>query len=275
MLTVSELYIYPIKSLGGIALNSASLIERGFEHDRRWMLVDADNRFLSQREINTMALLKVQLAEQGLLITNINKPGEQLLVPFEPTITETEMVEVWSSRCRGQRVSDEVDAWFSKQLGFACKLFYMPNTTHLYVDGRYAHNKEITAFSDGYPLLLIGQASLDDLNSRLEEPLPMNRFRPNIVFTGGTPFQEDYMKLFEINGITFFGVKPCARCVMTTINQQTGEKAKEPLKTLSTYRLKNKKILFGQNLLHQGTGIISVGDTITIHEQKLVEIVPD
>lgn len=275
MLTVSELYIYPIKSLGGIALNSASLIERGFEHDRRWMLVNANNEFLTQREITAMAFLKVQLTEQGLFVTNISKPGEELLVPFEPTVAETEMVTVWSSRCRGQRVSDAADAWFSKQLGFTAKLFYMPNTTRRYVDGRYAHNKEITSFTDGYPLLLIGQASLDDLNSRLEQPVPMNRFRPNIVFTGGTPFQEDYMKHFDINGITFFGVKPCARCVMTTINQQTAEKAKEPLKTLSTYRLKNKKILFGQNLLHQQTGIISIGDPITIHEQKLVEIVPD
>lgn len=275
MLTVSELYIYPIKSLGGIALNSALLIERGFKYDRRWMLVDANNQFLTQREVNAMAFLKAQLGEQGLLITNISKPGEEVLVPFEPTVAETEMVDVWSSRCRGQRVSDEVDAWFSKQLGFACKLFFMPDTTRRYVDGRYAHNKEITSFTDGYPLLLIGQASLDDLNSRLEEPLPMNRFRPNIVFTGGTPFEEDYLKHFDINGIPFFGVKPCARCVMTTINQQTAEKAKEPLKTLSTYRLKNKKILFGQNLLHQGTGIISIGDTLTVHEQKLVEIVPD
>ncbi|HEY8898321.1 MAG TPA: MOSC N-terminal beta barrel domain-containing protein [Niastella sp.] len=275
MLTVSELYIYPIKSLGGIALNSASLIERGFEHDRRWMLVNANNEFLTQREVTAMTFLKVQLAEKGLLITNISKPGEELFVPFEPTVAETEMVTVWSSRCRAQRVSDEADAWFSKQLGFTAKLFYMPDATRRYVDGRYAHNKEITSFTDGYPLLLIGQASLDDLNSRLEQPVPMNRFRPNVVFTGGTPFQEDYMKHFDINGITFFGVKPCARCVMTTINQQTAEKAKEPLKTLSTYRLKNKKVLFGQNLLHQGTGIISIGDTITIHEQKLVEIIPD
>jgi len=275
MLTVSELYIYPIKSLGGIALNSASLIERGFEHDRRWMLVNANNEFLTQREVTAMTFLKVQLAEKGLLITNISKPGEELFVPFEPTVAETEMVTVWSSRCRAQRVSDEADAWFSKQLGFTAKLFYMPDATRRFVDGRYAHNKEITSFTDGYPLLLIGQASLDDLNSRLEQPVPMNRFRPNVVFTGGTPFQEDYMKHFDINGITFFGVKPCARCVMTTINQQTAEKAKEPLKTLSTYRLKNKKVLFGQNLLHQGTGIISIGDTITIHEQKLVEIIPD
>jgi uncharacterized protein YcbX len=275
MLTVSELYIYPIKSLGGIALNKATLTDRGFEHDRRWMLVDANNQFLSQREVNAMALLKVQIAEEGLLITNIAIPGEELLVPFQPAITETEMVTVWSNHCRAQRVSDEADAWFSKQLGLSCKLVYMPNSTRRYVDGRYAHNKEITSFSDGYPLLLIGQGSLDDLNNRLETPLPMNRFRPNIVFTGGTAFQEDYMKHFEINGITFFGVKPCARCLITTIDQQTAEKAKEPLRTLSTYRMKNKKIYFGQNVLPQGTGIVSIGDTIKLHEQKLVETVPD
>src|SRR5688572_2700399 len=226
MLTVSELYIYPIKSLGGIALNSATLTDRGFEHDRRWMLVDENNQFLSQREVNAMALLKVQVTEQGLLIQNSSVPGAELLVPFQPATAETIMVTVWSSHCRAQRVSDVADAWFSKQLGLACKLVYMPDSTRRYVDSRYAHNKEITSFSDAYPLLLISQASLDELNSRLPVPLPMDRFRPNIVFNGGTPFLEDSMKHFEINGINLFGVKPCSRCVITTIDQQTGEKAK-------------------------------------------------
>lgn len=274
MLTVSELYIYPVKSLGGIALNTATLTDRGFEHDRRWMLVDDHNQQLTQREVHTMALLKVQVIEQGLLIQNSNAPGAELLVPFQPATSETMMVSVWSNHCRAQRVSDAADAWFSKQLGLSCKLVYMPDATHRYVDGRYAHNKEVTSFSDGYPLLLIGQASLDDLNSRLAAPLPMNRFRPNIVFNGGTPYLEDSMKHFEISGITFSGVKPCSRCVMTTINQQTGEKAKEPLKTLSTYRMKNKKIYFGQNLLYAGTGVITIGDVITIREQKYVEVLP-
>jgi uncharacterized protein len=275
MLKVSELYIYPIKSLGGIALNSAKLTDRGFEHDRRWMLVDDNNQFMTQREVNGMALLKVQLTEQGLLIKNSGVAGEELLVPFEPTIAETTMVTVWSNHCRAQRVSDEADAWFSKQLGISCKLMYMPDSTNRFVDGRYAHNKEITSFSDAFPLLLIGQASLDDLNSRLTIPLPMNRFRPNVVFTGGTAFEEDTMKQFEINGITFFCVKPCARCVMTTIDQQSGTKAKEPLKTLSTYRMKYNKVLFGQNLLYNGYGTVSVGDTITIHEKGAVELLPD
>ncbi|OQP63538.1 oxidoreductase [Niastella vici] len=275
MLTVSELYIYPIKSLGGISLNAATLTDRGFEYDRRWMLVDENDHFLSQREVNTMALLKVQIAATGLLVQNSSEPGAELLVPFDPATEESFTVTVWSNHCRAYRVSSAADAWFSKQLGISCKLVYMPESTHRFVDSRYAHQKEITSFSDGYPLLLISQASLDDLNSRLPSPVPMNRFRPNIVFTGGTAFQEDSMKEFEINGVTFFGVKPCARCVITTINQQTAEKAKEPLKTLSSYRMKNNKIYFGQNLLYRGNGIISIGDTITIHEQKMVEALPD
>jgi uncharacterized protein YcbX len=275
MLTVSELYIYPIKSLGGIALNSATLTDRGFEHDRRWMLVDDHNQFITQREVNAMALLKPQLTEQGLLIQNSRVAGEELLVPFEPTMASATMVEVWSNHCRAQQVSEEADAWFSQQLGISCKLMYMPDTTNRFVDGRYAHNKEITSFSDGFPLLLIGQASLDDLNSRLATPLPMNRFRPNVVFTGGTAFEEDTMKQFEINGITFFGVKPCARCVMTTIDQESGAKAKEPLTTLSTYRMKRNKILFGQNLLYNGPGKITIGDTINIQEKGTVELIPD
>ncbi|AEV96604.1 oxidoreductase [Niastella koreensis] len=275
MLTVSELYIYPIKSLGGIALNSARLTDRGFEHDRRWMLVDDNNQFITQREVTAMALLKPQLTEQGLLIRNSQVAGEELLVPFEPTVPGTTMVDVWSNRCRAQQVSEDADAWFSKQLGISCKLMYMPHTTNRFVDGRYAHNKEITSFSDGFPLLMIGQASLDDLNNRLTTPLPMNRFRPNVVFTGGTAFLEDTMKQFEINGITFFCVKPCARCVMTTIDQQSGAKAKEPLTTLSTYRKKNNKILFGQNVLFKGRGEITVGNTITIQEKGTVELIPD
>jgi uncharacterized protein YcbX len=222
-----------------------------------------------------MALLKVQVTESGLLIRNISVPGEELLVPFEPPVAETTIVTVWSNHCRAQRVSEAADAWFSKQLGLSCKLVYMPESTNRFVDSRYAHHKEITGFSDGFPLLLISQASLDDLNGRLSEPLPMNRFRPNLVFTGGTPFLEDTMKQFEINGITFFCVKPCARCVITTIDQQTGIKAKEPLKTLSTYRMKNNKVLFGQNLLYNGHGKITVGDIITIHEKGVVELLPD
>lgn len=264
MLIVSGLYIYPVKSLGGIAVNEATLTDFGFKHDRRWMLVDENNRFITQREVAAMAFLKVSIHTGGLLVQNISKTNTSFIIPFQTDETETIMVTVWSDRCRAQWVSTEADVWFTEQLGIACRLVYMPDNTRRYVDGRYAHNKEITSFSDGYPLLLIGQASLDDLNSRLSAPLPMNRFRPNVVFTGGYPFQEDDMKQFSIGNITFFGVKPCARCVVTTIDQQTAEKAKEPLKTLSTYRSRNNKIYFGQNLLFNGSGIVRIGDTISL-----------
>jgi uncharacterized protein YcbX len=140
----------------------------------------------------------------------------------------------------------------------------MPEDCRRQVDQRYAPEGMITSFADAYPFLLIGQASLDDLNGRLAEPLPMDRFRPNIVFTGGEPFEEDLMNHLIIAGIDFYGAKLCARCVLTTINQQTAVKAKEPLKTLATYRLRDKKILFGQNLIHQGTGLLSLGDTIDV-----------
>ncbi len=263
MLTVSGLYIYPVKSLGGFSLPAAKLTDRGFKYDRRWMLIDENNRFLSQREVSVMAFLNATIREEHLLVTD-KRTGEFIMVPYEPQTAETIMVSVWDDTCPAQRVSDEADAWFSQHLGISCRLVYMPDATQRTVDANYAHNKEITSFSDGYPLLIIGQASLDDLNSRLTSPLPMNRFRPNIVFTGGLPFQEDDMKQFNIGDIQFSGVKPCARCVITTIDQETAIKAKEPLKTLSTYRAKDHKIYFGQNLLFNGSGTISVGDIITL-----------
>ena len=138
----------------------------------------------------------------------------------------------------------------------------MPESTKRKVEEAYAFNDDITSFSDGYPILLIGQASVDDLNSRLEEPLPMNRFRPNIVLAGGQPFEEDTMEQFSINEINFYGVKLCERCVITTTNQETSIKGKEPLKTLAKYRLTNNKVLFGQNVLCGGEGAIRVGDEI-------------
>jgi len=263
MLIVSDIYIYPVKSLGGFSLPAATLTDRGFQYDRRWMLIDENNRFISQREVSAMALLQVTIQEENLLITN-KKTSDLIKIPFAPLTSETMMVSVWGDNCLAQRVSDEADAWLSNQLDMSCRLVYMPDTTKRTVDEQYAHNQEITSFSDGYPLLIIGQASLDDLNNRLPSPLPMNRFRPNIVFTGGLPFQEDDMKQFSIGDIQFFGVKPCARCVITTIDQESGIKAKEPLKTLSTYRARNQKIYFGQNLLFNGTGTIRVGDMITL-----------
>jgi uncharacterized protein YcbX len=263
MLRISQLYIYPIKSLGGIALNSARLTDRGLEHDRRWMLIDENNRFLSQRENAQMALFKTDLESDTIKVTYATD-NSFIHIPFTPLKRDTIEVTIWDDTCTGQYVSNEADAWFTQKLGINCRLVYMADNTHRLTDPRYTTEGTITSFSDAYPLLLIGQASLDDLNSRLIDALPMNRFRPNIVFTGGEPYSEDTMQHIIINGINIYGVKLCARCIMTTIDQITTHKSKEPLKTLAGYRRKGNKILFGQNLTNISEGIINIGDELQV-----------
>jgi uncharacterized protein YcbX len=263
MLCVSQLYIYPIKSLGGIALDKALVTDRGFQYDRRWMLIDYDNQFISQREVHQMALLKPSLTKEGIKVTHSFKQSSYT-IPCDQTKNEFAEVTIWDDICTGQFVNDEADAWFSSMLGIACRLVYMSDDTCRMTDQRYSSPDSITSFSDAFPFLLIGQSSLDDLNNKLDDILPMNRFRPNIVFTGGEPYEEDMMHTFTIGDITFHGVKLCARCVMTTIDQENGVSGKEPLKTLARYRSKNKKIMFGQNLSHEGLGEINVGDELQI-----------
>jgi len=260
MLQISELYIYPIKSLPGIAVKAARVTEKGFEYDRRWMLVDENNLFISQREAPQMTQLLVSIKNDGLHIKHkIN--GELLIVPFDsPSSSNKETVTIWDDSCEAEYVSNDADDWFTSALGINCRLVYMPDDCKRIVDQRYAPGNSVTSFSDAYPFMIIGQASLDDLNSRLTEALPMDRFRPNIVFTGGEPYEEDMMGNFTIGNIDFYGVKLCARCIIPTINQQNATKGKEPLKTLAKYRQKNNKIYFGQNLVHNGEGIIAIGD---------------
>ncbi|CAN5460235.1 MOSC domain-containing protein [soil metagenome] len=261
MLTISHLFIYPIKSLGGTVVKTAKLTDRGFEYDRRWMLVDTDNRFLTQREFPKMALLQAAIMADRLTITH-KLSGDNLSIPLEAEKGKTISCEIWHDSCQLQLVSDEADNWFSKMLETNCRLVFMPDTESRIVDTNYAGNGELTSLSDGFPLLMIGQASLDDLNSRMEIALPMDRFRPNIVFTGGIPYEEDDMKHFQINDIHFYCVKPCARCPIPTIDQNNATTSKEPLKTLAGYRMRNNNVYFGQNIIFHGEGTISVGSNI-------------
>ncbi len=269
MLIISELYIYPIKSLGGIELQSVELTDRGLQHDRRWMLVDEHNQFLTQRDFPKMALLRTAIKGDKLLVYEKGNERDELILNLVPDTGEKIRVDIWDDNCEAYYISTVADVWFSNKLGSRVKLVYMPDSSRREVDKTYAHQAEITSFSDGYPVLIIGQASLDDLNARLEEPVPMNRFRPNIVFTGGRPFEEDEMKHFTIGNASFYGVKLCGRCVITTINQETAAVGKEPLRTLSTFRTINNKVMFGQNILHTGSGRISVGDQLIIEGPAL------
>lgn len=268
MLTVNQLFIYPIKSLGGIEVSSAKVTDRGFEYDRRWMLVDDTNCFLSQRELPEMSLLQVRIESDGLYVFTKKDIQQSIFIPFEIQQNKSIQVKVWDDLCDVVEISGQINEWFSTQLKQNCKLVFMPENSIRKVDKEYATNGEVTSFSDGYPFLLIGQSSLDDINSRLNDQISIERFRPNIVFTGGVPFQEDTMEHFTINQIDFYGVKLCGRCVITTINPDNATISKEPLKTLSTYRMKNNKVYFGQNLLHKGNGLIHVGDELIILKQK-------
>ncbi len=262
--------------MGGNSINSANLTDRGLQYDRRFMLIDENNCFLTQRVFPKMALLQTEIEDDQLLIFEKNSKDNKFILPLSPKpISENIRVKIWDDECEAQLISKQADDWFSQKLNSNCRLVYMPESTKRKVDTEYALNNEITSFSDAFPLLIIGESSLDDLNSRLAEPLPMNRFRPNIVFAGGTPFQEDAIEHFKIKGLDFYCVKPSARCVITTTDQETGIAGKEPLKTLSTYRSKNNKVYFGQNILVNGEGKINVGDKIEIIKQRKISFLSD
>ncbi len=268
--TLTGLYIYPIKSLGGISLPEARVEARGLQHDRRWLLVDKTGQFLTQRTDATLALLAVALTPAGLTVTHRTRPElGTLLVPYAAPETAPVLVRIWDDTVPALPVGAAFDAWFSAAINRPARLVYMPDTTHRSVDPAYAPAEAIVSFADAYPFLIIGEAALAGLNARLLErhqpPVPMDRFRPNFVFSGGAEaHEEDGWADFQIGAIAFRGVKPCARCVVTTIDQATGQPSgKEPLRTLARYRAAGAKVLFGQNVIGCGEGIVRIGDPIT------------
>jgi len=267
MYTLSEIWIYPIKSLGGIPLQTSVVEIRGLQHDRRWMLVDEAGRFVSQREIAEMALLRTAIDSAHLQVFHKNKPSDVLLIPLALPLKDMkqETVDIWDDTCTAAVLPKNINDWFSRVLGQTLRLVLMPESTQRWADERYAPKGQHVSFADGFPFLIIGQASLDDLNARLQEPLPMNRFRPNFVFTGGQAFEEDGWNDFQIGTTTFRGVKPCDRCIIPTTDQETAIRTAEPMKTLATYRNFERKICFGQNLVWMGEGgaMVSVGDALT------------
>lgn len=268
--TLSQIWIYPIKSLGGICLQKASLREQGLQWDRRWMLLDEKGQFLTQRQFPEMALLEVNLQPDALQVTHRKKSMLPLEIPFDLKMpAEVLNAPIWEDSSKAFVLSQDVNRWFSEALSRSCRLVYMPDEGERRVTGKTSGRQQKVSFADSYPILLIGQASLNDLNSRLKEPVPMNRFRPNLVFSGGVPFEEDSWHSFTIGGQQFWAEKPCARCVVTTIDQETAIKnKKEPLATLATYRQWNQKLLFGQNLLYEANGAVQVGDIIEVKSSK-------
>lgn len=261
MLTLSGLYCYPLKSAAGIALAKARLEPRGLQYDRRWMVIDADNTFVSQRTQPRLALVKPQLTDT-LRLHAPNMPA--LDVPFAATGSSL-AVHIWEDTVNAVTVSPEADTWLSEVLEQTVRLVQLPDHSLRPIDPNYAqsgaHNE--VSFADGYAVLVIADASLADLNSRLDNPLPMNRFRPNLVVSGCAPYDEDDWTALHAGDVRLSLVKPCARCVVTTTDQDTLERHPEPLRTLATYRKHGSGVMFGQNAVVMQTGWLERGMSLT------------
>ena len=269
-LVLTGLFIYPVKSLGGISLPAADLTPRGLRHDRRWLVVDEGNRFLTQREHASMALLAVEAASNGFLLRHRQRPDLlPLHIPFEATPAKTLFVSIWDDTVFAWRGTPAADAWLSEALGQPCKLVYMPDAAYREVEPDKPELNPagtLVSFADGYPYLLATEESLAKLNQQLAEPVPMNRFRPNLVVRGAPADTEGEWTDFQINGLPFRSVRGCGRCVVTTIDQATAARhaGNEPLRTLATYRQQGRKILFGQNVTGPTAGHLRLGDVVQV-----------
>jgi uncharacterized protein len=261
VITVSALYIYPIKSCRGIELRGFRLDELGPELDRRFMLVDEAGKFITQREAPRLALVVPTLARTTLSVhaPGMSTLGLPLTLPDDGRVLQ---VRIWEHVGAALLASDAASAWFSDFLGRSCQLVWFPRAPLRRVSEKYSPEAAYTAFADGYPELLLSEESLADLNARAGATFPVDRFRPNIVVRGGGPFAEDGWKRVRIGSVTFDVVKPCARCVIITVDQLSGEASKEPLATLASYRRQGNGLMFGQNCVHRELGTIRVGDLL-------------
>jgi uncharacterized protein YcbX len=268
---VASLHFYPVKSCGGTSIQHATIDARGFANDRAWMVTTGDGVFLTQREMPRMALIRPRVDAGVLVLAAQGMPSLEVVRRTDGTRRD---VAVWDDICVALDQGDDAAQWLSAFLGISCRLVRMAEDFVRPTDPAYsARVAGQVGFADGYPLLLITQASLDDLNRRLAEPLPMNRFRPNVVVTGTGPYAEDDWGRIRIGNLSFAVVKPCARCPITTTDQDTAETAREPLRTLATYRhVRGKGVMFGQNLIQAGTGSIGIGDPVEILEMAAAPI---
>jgi uncharacterized protein YcbX len=225
------------------------------------MLVYENGMFFTQRDHPQMALLQPTIENDVLKISHKQLKAKQIKIPIGSDSPDEIEVTVWDDKCTAQTFSPEIDDWFTEVLGFKCRLVFMPDSFKREVNTEYAQNKSVS-FADAYPFLIIGEESLKELNRKVEVPIQMNRFRTNFVFSGGKPFDEDKWRRIKIGNIGFDVVKPCSRCVITTVDQSTGEQGKEPLTALAKFRNINGKVLFGQNMITNYAGEIEVGSKI-------------
>ncbi|HXW72726.1 MAG TPA: MOSC N-terminal beta barrel domain-containing protein [Methylocella sp.] len=264
---VTKLRIYPVKGLQGSSHNTAFIEPWGFSGDRRWMVVDARGRFLTQRELHHMALVSAANTPSGITLSS--PAMGSIEIAFPTPAGEMLDVIVWRDTVAAAAAGSSADAWMSSVLGVSCRLVYLADTKSRQIAPTFGRPGQTVNFADGFPVLLVSLSSLDDLNRRLIAPVPIERFRPNIVIEGAPAWEEDRWRQVRIGGVLLRIVKPCSRCIVTTIDPETGERphANEPLAALSKFRRdQSGGAMFGQNLIPEATGRIAVGDDVEIIE---------
>ena len=270
---VSALHVYPVKALAGVALDAARVDDLGLTPDRRWMLVDADGRALTQREVPALVRLATALlGDGGVRVTAPDGSTRELHAA--PPDARRRLVRLFGDVIEAATSDAATDAWFARHVGVPCALVHLPGDVVRPVDPDYAEPEDRAAFSDGYPVLVASEASLADLNARLvargAAPVTMARFRPNVVLAGDAlaAFAEDDWRALRLGdgdrAVTLRLVKPCARCVVTTVDPATGATGREPLRTLAEYRRRGSKVLFAQNALVRAGGTVRVGDAAIV-----------
>lgn len=260
---LTQLTIYPVKSLAGISLDQSDIDSMGLKYDRRWMVVTAEGQFITQRTVPKMALIKTMITN-GELFLSSEKMGKHNVSLTSPDSEKMDVV-VWNDHLQVSKVGEATDIWLSEALGIDCHLVYIADDVVRQCDLEFSKKGERTGFADGFPILIISEESLNDLNQRLENAVDMRRFRPNIVISGGNAFIEDKLENFKIGDLPMKAVKLCSRCPMPMVDPDLGERtSQEPIATLSTYRKWDSKIFFGMNVIQQQQGTITVGDSLVI-----------
>jgi hypothetical protein len=261
--TLASIHIYPLKSGAPLAADVARVQARGIEHDRRWMVADAHGKFLTARQYPRLTLIRAQPDGDGLVL---DAPDMQTLHLATPRPDQRIAATVWKSTVQALDANAQAQTWISAFLGRPAQLVYMDATCVRAVSPDYGQPGDEVSFADGFPLLLISQAALDLLNTKLAAPVPMLRFRPSIVVTGTQAHAEDDWKRIRVGAIEFDVVKPCIRCVFTTVDFTRGEfdPGGEPLRTLLTYRRTPAGVSFGQNLIPRGVGTLRTGDAVEV-----------